>query len=109
MIDDLFGDRRMDRNTPPPLEAVKLGHYFFPHDYKWGIRDFEQWARYAIEAARLTSDEKEKIKDYLNDLLVSDDNVLVSNAWHALGTAVFFATPDLGGERPLLFTIRDLL
>ncbi len=99
----------MDQNASPPAEAVKLGHQFFNHDYKLGIHNFEQWTRDAIEAARLTSDEREKIKRYLNELLLSDDNVLIGKAWHALGTAIVFVPSDLGGQRPLLSTIRDLL
>jgi hypothetical protein len=93
----------------PPQEAVKLGHCFYRHDFKWGIHDFEQWTKKAIEYARLSSTEKDNIRNYITYILDSADNASLSNAWHALGTAVAVVPPDLGGERAFLSTIRDHL
>jgi hypothetical protein len=99
----------VDSDLRPPPELVKLGHRFFRHDYSWGIKDFDSWAKYAINSARLSDREREVIKGYLERITQVCDNVQLDDIWHMIGTAVVIATPGVGGARHFFTAIHNSL
>ena len=99
----------MDSDLRPPPELVKLGHRFFRHDYSWGMRNFDGWAKYAIDSARLSDGERKGVKGYLEHILDVCDNVQLDDIWHGIGTAVYIATPGVGGARHFFTAIHDSL
>lgn len=99
----------MEIDYQPPPELLKLGHAFFNHDYLWGIDNFDEWAAYAIRAARLTNEERAAIKTYLDRILNDCDNMQLDDIWSSIGTCVVIATPGLGGARLFFPKVRDQL
>ena len=97
----------MDQELLPPPELHKLGHRFLRDDYKWGVHDFERWARRAIAITHLSNQEAQVIVAYLNSVLEKANDDQLDDIWNMIGAAL--GTRGGGGGRTLLKTVRDLL
>jgi hypothetical protein len=90
-----------------PAEFTRLGHCFLQDDYDWGIDDLAGWSKKAIALSHLPPGKIEAIKNYLDEVLGSNDDEYVDKVLSSFGAA--FGMRGGGGSRKFFTLLRKLL